>query len=309
MIQTTPSQIRVGLRVDVDTLRGTKIGVPNLLAELAKHDIRASFFFSAGPDNMGRHLWRLLRPAFFFKMLRSNAASLYGWDVIFKGTLWPGPLIAQKAEDEIKAAAEAKHEIGLHGWDHHHWQTSIETMKKDTIAREIDLGRTVLEDICGKPIDCAAAPGWRLTEAALLAREDFSFRYLSDCRGNTFFYPSVDGRRLKTPQVPVTLPTYDELIGTPGVTKETYNSHLLDQFKPEKLNVLTIHAEVEGIACRSMFAEFLDRAIARRISFRPLGDLLETAPINEGTIVPCHIPGREGWVACQQEGKLENEAS
>jgi len=290
---------RVGLRVDVDTLRGTRTGVPNLLALLARQRIHATFFFSVGPDNMGRHLWRLLRPQFLVKMLRTRAASLYGWDILVRGTLWPGPEIGKHCAPVIRQTAADGHEVGLHAWDHQRWQSRLTRLSRQNLDDEIRRGYDALSAILGKAPDSFAAPAWQVTPEALAALEQFPFRFESDCRGEGPFQPLIDGRRYHHVQVPTTLPTYDELVGV-ACTAETYNDYLLGLIQPNRCNVLTIHAEVEGIVCLTQFEDFLNRAEERGIVFAPLGEILaESGEIPEAGMMKKTFPGRDGWLAYQ----------
>jgi undecaprenyl phosphate-alpha-L-ara4FN deformylase len=296
----------VGLRVDVDTFRGTRDGVPGLLAVLRKHATHATFFFSVGPDNMGRHLWRLLKPAFLLKMLRSNAASLYGWDILLRGTLWPGPIIGRKLGRMIRDTAAAGHEVGLHAWDHHRWQTHMEAMDAETIREDIRKGVEQLTEILGVAPRCSAVAGWKANSRVLLQKHRFPFVYNSDCRGSGLFRPLIDGIEC-APQIPVTLPTYDELIGSEGIDNDSYNAHLLQLIQTNseqgRLNVLTIHAEVEGIVCAGLFDAFLTAAHQKGIHFVPLQQLLpdDIAKLPTGGVIEAPLPGREGRV-CQQAG-------
>lgn len=123
---------------------------------------------------------------------------------------------------------------------------------------------------------CSAAPAWRVTDDGLLEKETYPFVYGSDCRGTSLFYPVVNGRTLRQPQIPVTLPTYDEAVGRNGLRHEDWNTYLLRRLNPASLNVLTIHAEVEGMACARLFER-------------------ETS-ISTGSIVRGFVAGREGWV-------------
>src|SRR3984957_15698519 len=63
---------RIVLKIDVDTLRGTREGVPNLARMLDKYRARATFLFSLGPDHTGWALRRRFRPGFLKKVSRTS---------------------------------------------------------------------------------------------------------------------------------------------------------------------------------------------------------------------------------------------
>jgi undecaprenyl phosphate-alpha-L-ara4FN deformylase len=252
---------------------------------------------------MGRHLLRLIRPGFLGKMRRTGASRLYGWDILLRGTLGPGPVIGERLRHVIRAGNEAGHEIGLHAWDHQAWQTHLGRMDGERIHEDLSRGVRLLTDILGRPPSCSAAPSWKCNARVLQEKEQFPFFYNSDCRGESVFRPVVEGSELSQPQIPVTLPTYDEVVGRGGITNGNYNEYLFSLLRPDALNVLTIHAEVEGMVCLGLFDGFVREGLSKGIAFVPLGSLLQHGAVADpGVILPGEIPGRQGWVACQAPG-------
>jgi undecaprenyl phosphate-alpha-L-ara4FN deformylase len=290
----------LGLRVDVDTFRGTRDGVPRLLEVLAARGVTATFFFTLGPDNMGRHIFRLAKPRFLAKMIRSRAASLYGWDILLAGTLWPGREIGAALGGVLRDTERAGHEVGLHAWDHHRWQVAATRMPPAELATELARGADAFAAALGRRPDCSAAAGWICNDRVLEVKQTLGFRYNSDCRGRTIFIPVSRGREL-APQIPTTLPTYDETVGRNGVTEASYYDWLLEQVRPGELNVLTIHAEVEGIRCAALFDAFLGECATRNIRIAPLRALLDSAAQYErAELAQAPVAGRDGDVCWQK---------
>ena len=295
----------IALRVDVDTYRGTGRGVPRLGEIFADNGICGTFYFSVGPDNMGRHLWRLLKPAFLWKMLRTNAAGLYGPEIVLMGTAWPGLRIGKHHEEAIRNIISSGNEAGFHAWDHHYAQAHLTDMSRERMRKELNDGLNELKRILGEFPSSSAAPGWRANDQLLEVKKEFSFTYNTDCRGYFPFYPVVNGEKLEQMQIPVTLPTYDEALGCDGVTDANYNDYQLSLLQEDKLNVLTIHAEAEGGRCSAMFDTYVKEAKKRGFRFITLGEVASefSGKASAGVMKLAEFPGREGELAVQMVEK------
>jgi peptidoglycan/xylan/chitin deacetylase (PgdA/CDA1 family) len=296
----------LAIKVDVDTLKGYLEGVPRLLDILSERGIRASFFFSMGPDNSGKAIRRIFRKGFLAKMLRTRAPSTYGLKTLFYGTLLKAPMIAASNPDVLKRAAGEGHDCGMHCWDHVLWQDHLIKLSRKEIRAEFDKSMKLFSDIVGKPPKSCAAPGWQVSGDSLAAQDELELDYSSDVRGAYPFIPSVDGVVFRTLQIPGTLPTLDELWGVDGMDEKRVNDRYLGLLKPG-LNVHTIHAEMEGGDMSGVFARFVDCCIDAEMEFPTLCDVsarLRAKPAGAAPAEICgvevsDIPGRAGKVALQ----------
>ena len=290
----------LALRVDVCTRIGAAEGVPRLLDLFRRLGVRASFFVTLGPETGSRVLRRLWRPTFLLKGLRTRALRSYGVQTLLRGMLLPPTEVGAGTRGLLRAIVDEGHEAGLHGWDHFGWMDTIRGMEKGAVVQALERAAGAHRGTFGTAPLASAAPGWRITEGALLAQEGFGFAYASDTRGSSPFFPLVGGAPLATLQLPTTLPTLDELMGrVRGI-----NDRLLGLLAPG-LNVHTIHAEVEGRHALSLFEELLGGLARARVGVITLREAAEACLGDRGAIPRRRVTlgrvrGRSGWVACQE---------
>jgi len=291
---------RVALKVDVDTYRGTRDGVPAMLEDLAAAGVKATFFLTLGPDNSGRAVFRVFtKPGFLRKMLRTNAAKMYGWKTALYGTLLPAPRIGRRCQAELREIEKAGHEVGLHAWDHVLWQDRLHRLSRPAIDAQLRRGIQAFAEIYGHPPRAFAGPAWFCTDDGFESLDAQGFDYLSIARGPELpYYPKIRGKALKTIDIPTTVSTLDEDLGRDGITPENYVDRLVARYRPGQDEVLTVHAETEGLAYRHLFQQLLARHNAMGLATVPVSELAAeakaTAPARDVRLG--EIPGRSGRV-------------
>jgi undecaprenyl phosphate-alpha-L-ara4FN deformylase len=297
---------RIGLKVDVDTLRGTRDGVPRLLALFKKLRVDATFYFSVGPDHTGRAMRRVFRPGFAKKVARTSVLKHYGLKTLMYGVLLPGPDIGRSAGAEMRLARDSGFEVGLHTFDHVRWQDGVAGSTAAWTRREFERGLHAFERIFGHLPQSHAAAGWQINSHVLELEREHGLRFASDTRGHAPFFPRLAGGTLSPcAQVPTTLPTFDELLGRDGIDESNIAEALFRRSTdPSKLglHVFTLHAELEGLllidACEALLRRWLEvGAVVTRMA--AIHALAMRAPMPAAEIVRGEIPGRSGQLALQ----------
>jgi len=109
----------------------------------------------------------------------------------------------------------------------------------------------------------------------------------------------------RTLQIPTTLPTLDELLGRPEFPEERIIDHYVSLLQHDRLNVLTIHAEIEGMKKSTLFRAFLERLRKNKIQVEKLDAWARDFQKNPCSVPVCDlyqgtVDGRSGTLSVQQ---------
>ena len=332
----------IGLKVDVDTLRGTREGVPRLAALLKKHGVDATFYFSVGPDHTGRALRRVFRKGFAQKVARTSVLKHYGLKTLLYGVLLPGPDIGALGGAHMRRVHDAGFEVGLHTFDHVRWQDYVADATADWTRVEFEKGLRAFERVFGFAPRSHAAAGWQINEFGLELEREYGLRYASDTRGGPPFLPLLNGAASAgtaagggtgggCPQLPTTLPTFDELLGRDGIDEARIADAVFTLSAgagaaggaiavpgaaagpgatagPGPLQVFTLHADLEGMRLLGAFEALLVRWREAGATVTRLDRIRELAlerPLPTRAVLRGEIAGRSGLLAVQAPGAAE----
>lgn len=297
---------QVALKVDVDTYLGTLHGVPSLLDLFEKYDVRATFLFSVGPDNTGRAIRRVFRKGFLQKVGRTSVVSHYGFRTLMNGVLKPGPHIGRKAGHIMRQAAARGHEVGIHCYDHVRWQDFVAARDLEWTRSEMEKARDAFRDAVQMEPQTIGAAGWQINRYVLGLEEQMGFGYASDVRGREPFYPLMDGESSKCIQLPTTLPTLDEIIGSDGIDSSNCWESVLGKSQ-EPLpsgHVYTLHAELEGMKLMPVMEKLLEQWQAsgfKLVTLQQLHASLERSKLARREIIWSEVDGRSGLLAVEAD--------
>ena len=296
--------MNLALKIDVDTYRGTREGVPRLVELLRRHGAGATFLFSLGKDHTGRAIKRVFRRGFLSKVRRTSVLSHYGVTTLMYGTVLPGPDIGQRCGDLMRQVRDDGFEVGIHTYDHVRWQDHVAGQGAAWTRREMELASARFRDIFGEDPRVHGAAGWQMNRHAYRLTQLLGFGYCSDTRGTQPFVPVYNAEIVACPQLPTTLPTLDEVLGVDGIDAENVADHIVQRSRDPlpSGHVFTLHAELEGMKLASVFERMLEgwRGLGYRLV--SLGDYFDTLsdknlPRHEVTVG--EVPGRSGTLALQ----------
>jgi peptidoglycan/xylan/chitin deacetylase (PgdA/CDA1 family) len=274
--------MKIGLRIEVSTVRGLKRGVPHLIEMLKALGASATFLFALGPDRSGWLAGRMLRTRIDGRWRPFRAIRRYGLGALLAGPVLPARDLAQDYANLMRGVQREGFEVGLLAYDHLAWRKRAARADAQWTHDELEQARQRFEAVFGEPPRVGGSAGWQVNRYSLRLTQRLGFDYASDTRGSGPFIPVWQAEIVACPQLPVTLPTLEELNAALPLDAAADRLLQLTAQPPATGHVYAARADLEGISLAPVFERVMQRwrgqgyevlSLKRYAEGLPAGDL------------------------------------
>ena len=170
----------IALKVDVDTLRGTREGVPRLLRSCSRrHGAARPSCSASGPTTPAARCGACSGKGFLAQgVAHLGAFEHYGMRTLLYGVALPAPGHRPRARPTRCARrAPPGYECGIHTWDHVVWQDNVRAARRGLDRAPDGAARaSAFSEVFGEPPATHGAAGWQMNAAAFRQIERWGLR-------------------------------------------------------------------------------------------------------------------------------------
>lgn len=164
------------LRVDVESNKGIKTGIPKLLDLLKKYDLKASFYLTMGGES---NLLDLLKYKKNLTSAGERKIKIWSLKEKLRMALLPKDFVKNNKK-VLKRIINEGHELGIHGYKHRVWTRGLE---KIDFKKHIIKAKKKFFDLFGFYPTSWSSPGWNTNKKVIQELEKQEIKFISDFEG------------------------------------------------------------------------------------------------------------------------------
>lgn len=257
------------LRIDLESMKGIKNGLPKILKLLEKFNFKASFYLTMGGEP---NISELLRYRGKLKSAGERKIKIFSKKELVRMAILPKDFVKENRKILRRIIME-EHEAGIHGWKHRIWTRG----KRVNVNKQVNLAIKRYERFFGKKPISFAAPAFRTNKNVMKILADKGIRVVSDLSGEKPF--RIEDTNIVN--VPITIkgenktPIIEYLVAK-GYSDEEILEYLKGQIKKNKLCVMYIHGLYECIEKINLLENIFEYLKKNKIKVKKIEDIAKS---------------------------------
>ncbi len=252
------------LRVDLESDKGIREGLPKLLDLLKKHGVKASFYVCMGGES---GLFELLKYSGKMESSGERKIKLFSLKEKIRIAFFPRDFV-KRNKKILRRIIDDGHELGIHGWKHREWTRGLE---KIDVRKKINDAKIKYAKIFWREAKSFAAPGFNTNEKIVKILKESGIKYISDFDGEKI--SNFDGIK----NVPITIsgenktPIIEYLVSGGKKDSEIFEI-IKEKINKEKICSFYIHDLFEARFKTQLLEEIFEYVKLKKIQIKRIID-------------------------------------